>query len=109
MFFVLFLSRQNPPSSLFWKKERNKQKHSHGLVVLKLQLAGDFFIVLSCFRGAFNGVVGHRHLPSCPGRPMNLHLHVADTLADPRGLALKCEYASMIVVIDGNRGNGSTT
>lgn len=87
--------------------QRKKNCHSHGLIVLKLQLAGHLLIVLPCLGGALDGVVGHRHLPPRPRRPVNLHLHVADALADPRRVTLKCKNAGMIIIIDGDRGSVS--
>lgn len=82
-------------------------RHSHGLIVLELQLARHLLVVLPCLGGALDGVVGHRHLPPRPGRPVNLHLHVADALAHPHGVTLKCKNASVVVIVDGNRGGVS--
>lgn len=84
-----------------------KSCHSHGLIVLKLQLAGHLLVVLPGLGGALDGVVGHRHLPPRPGRPVNLHLHVANALADPCGVTLKCKDAGVVVIVDGNRGGVS--
>ncbi|TNN82779.1 hypothetical protein EYF80_007020 [Liparis tanakae] len=70
-------------------------------------LAGHLFVVLPGLGGALDCVVGHRHLASRPGRPVNLHLHAADALADPHGFTLERENTSVVVIIDGHRGGWS--
>lgn len=81
--------------------------YSHGFIILKLQLPGHLFVVLPCLGTAFYCVVRDRHLPPRSGHPVDLHLHVADALADLCGVALECENAGVVVVVDGNSGGVS--
>lgn len=86
---------------------KKRKWFSHGLIILELQLARNVFIVLPSFGGTLNGVVGHGHLPPRTGCPVNLHLHIADALANSCGLALERKDASVVIVVDGDSGNGS--
>lgn len=86
---------------------RRKFHHSHGLIILKLQLARNLLVVLPCLGCALDRMVGDSHLPPRPGHPVNLHLHVADALTDPLGIALKRKNPSVIIIVDGNRGGMS--
>lgn len=62
---------------------------SHGLVILKLQLASSQFIVLPSFRGAIQGPIGYGHQAPGPWSPQHLHLHHTHALAHPLSGALK--------------------
>lgn len=76
-----------------WNVMQTTARYSHGLIILKLQLACSHFVVLPSLSGSIQGSIGNGDQASSPRRPEHLHLHHANTFTHPLSGTFKCKDA----------------